>query len=118
MVFRRKLLRGLTILPPGYTSAPSIAVIGRAKEKFFSNMKTRQQVEDGAYAGGGEPSHGAPSAEAVCAASGGGKFAGAVSVRELASGVDEEKYDGCLRLKCCRVCGKNWSRRESQSNSP
>jgi alkanesulfonate monooxygenase SsuD/methylene tetrahydromethanopterin reductase-like flavin-dependent oxidoreductase (luciferase family) len=53
--FAHNLLRGLTILPPGYTSAQSIAVIGRAKEKFLTNMKTRQQIEDGAYAVVGSP---------------------------------------------------------------
>jgi alkanesulfonate monooxygenase SsuD/methylene tetrahydromethanopterin reductase-like flavin-dependent oxidoreductase (luciferase family) len=53
--FAHNLLKGLTILPPGYTSAQSIAVISRAKEKFLSNIKTREQVEQGAYAVVGSP---------------------------------------------------------------
>ncbi|HEY2827962.1 MAG TPA: LLM class flavin-dependent oxidoreductase [Pirellulales bacterium] len=53
--FAHNLLKGLTILPPGYTSAQSIAVISRAKEKFLSNITTREQVEQGAYAVVGSP---------------------------------------------------------------
>jgi alkanesulfonate monooxygenase SsuD/methylene tetrahydromethanopterin reductase-like flavin-dependent oxidoreductase (luciferase family) len=53
--FAHNLLRGLTILPPGYTSAQSIAIISRAKEKFLDNIKTRDQVEAGAYAIVGSP---------------------------------------------------------------
>src|SRR5262249_20149497 len=53
--FAHNLLRGLTILPPGYTSAQSIAIISRAKEKFLDNIKTRDQVEAGAYAVVGSP---------------------------------------------------------------
>jgi alkanesulfonate monooxygenase SsuD/methylene tetrahydromethanopterin reductase-like flavin-dependent oxidoreductase (luciferase family) len=53
--FARNLLKGLTILPPGYTSAQSIAVISRAKAQFLSNVTTRQQVEQGSYAVVGSP---------------------------------------------------------------
>jgi alkanesulfonate monooxygenase SsuD/methylene tetrahydromethanopterin reductase-like flavin-dependent oxidoreductase (luciferase family) len=53
--FAHNLLRGLTILPPGYTSAQSIAVISKAKEKFLSSVTTRKQVEEGAYAVVGSP---------------------------------------------------------------
>ena len=48
--FARNLLKGLTVLPPGYTSARSIAGISRALNKFLSTLSTRQQVEEGAYA--------------------------------------------------------------------
>ncbi len=53
--FAHKLLKGLVVLPPGYTSARSIAGIHKALGKFLSTVKTRQQVEDGAYALVGSP---------------------------------------------------------------
>jgi alkanesulfonate monooxygenase SsuD/methylene tetrahydromethanopterin reductase-like flavin-dependent oxidoreductase (luciferase family) len=53
--FARKLLRGLAVFPPGYTSARSVAGIHRALEKFLSTVETRKQVEDGVYAVVGSP---------------------------------------------------------------
>jgi alkanesulfonate monooxygenase SsuD/methylene tetrahydromethanopterin reductase-like flavin-dependent oxidoreductase (luciferase family) len=53
--FAHSLLKGLTVLPPGYTSARSIAAIQKAKELFLSTVKTRAQVEQGAYAIVGSP---------------------------------------------------------------
>jgi alkanesulfonate monooxygenase SsuD/methylene tetrahydromethanopterin reductase-like flavin-dependent oxidoreductase (luciferase family) len=53
--FMKKLLKGLVVLPPGYTSARSIAGIIKAAGKFLSNMETREQVEEGAYAIVGSP---------------------------------------------------------------
>ncbi len=53
--FARKLLKGLAVLPPGYTSVQSIAVINKAKDKFLTNVTTRKQVEEGAYAIVGSP---------------------------------------------------------------
>jgi alkanesulfonate monooxygenase SsuD/methylene tetrahydromethanopterin reductase-like flavin-dependent oxidoreductase (luciferase family) len=53
--FAHNLLRGLTVLPPGYTSAQSIAAINKAMGKFLSTVTTRKQVEEGAYAIVGSP---------------------------------------------------------------
>ncbi|MCO6459259.1 MAG: LLM class flavin-dependent oxidoreductase [Pirellulaceae bacterium] len=53
--FARKLLRGLAVFPPGYTSARSIVGIHRALEKFLSTVETRQQIEAGVYALVGSP---------------------------------------------------------------
>jgi alkanesulfonate monooxygenase SsuD/methylene tetrahydromethanopterin reductase-like flavin-dependent oxidoreductase (luciferase family) len=53
--FRRKLLKGLTILPPGYTSVRSIGRIHGAMSKFLGNVETRQQIEAGVYAVVGSP---------------------------------------------------------------
>ena len=53
--FARKLLKGLTILPPGYTSARSIARIHGAMKKFMSSCRTRQEIEEGVYAVVGSP---------------------------------------------------------------
>jgi alkanesulfonate monooxygenase SsuD/methylene tetrahydromethanopterin reductase-like flavin-dependent oxidoreductase (luciferase family) len=53
--FRRKLLKGLTILPPGYTSVRSIGRIHGAMNKFLGNVETRQQIEAGVYAVVGSP---------------------------------------------------------------
>lgn len=53
--FAKKLLKGLVVLPPGYTSVRSIAGIHSALNKFLSNVETRQQVEEGAYAIVGSP---------------------------------------------------------------
>jgi alkanesulfonate monooxygenase SsuD/methylene tetrahydromethanopterin reductase-like flavin-dependent oxidoreductase (luciferase family) len=48
--FAHSLLKGLVVFPPGYTSARSIANINRALSQFLSTVKTREQVEQGAYA--------------------------------------------------------------------
>ena len=53
--FRRKLLKGLTIFPPGYTSVRSMARIHGALGKFLGNVETRQQIESGVYAIVGSP---------------------------------------------------------------
>ncbi len=53
--FAEKLLKGLVVLPPGYTSPRSAAGIHRALGKFLSTVKTRQDIEDGAYAIVGSP---------------------------------------------------------------
>jgi alkanesulfonate monooxygenase SsuD/methylene tetrahydromethanopterin reductase-like flavin-dependent oxidoreductase (luciferase family) len=53
--FARNLLKGLAVFPPGYTSAQSIAAINKAMGKFLTNITTRKEVEDGAYAIVGSP---------------------------------------------------------------
>jgi alkanesulfonate monooxygenase SsuD/methylene tetrahydromethanopterin reductase-like flavin-dependent oxidoreductase (luciferase family) len=53
--FARNLLKGLVVLPPGYTSVRSIAGIHTALSKFLSTVETRKQIEDGAYAIVGSP---------------------------------------------------------------
>jgi alkanesulfonate monooxygenase SsuD/methylene tetrahydromethanopterin reductase-like flavin-dependent oxidoreductase (luciferase family) len=53
--FAQKLLKGLLVFPPGYTSARSTAGITRALSKFLSNVETREQIEEGGYAIIGSP---------------------------------------------------------------
>lgn len=53
--FAQKLLKGLVVFPPGYTSARSIARINKALDKFLMTVKTRKEVEDGMYAIVGSP---------------------------------------------------------------
>lgn len=53
--FAHSLLKGLVVLPPGYTSARSIAGIRKALGQFLSNVTTREQIEAGAYAIVGSP---------------------------------------------------------------
>ena len=53
--FVDNLLKGLLVFPPGYTSARSLAKIGGALQKFMSNCKTRQDIEEGGYAIVGSP---------------------------------------------------------------
>jgi alkanesulfonate monooxygenase SsuD/methylene tetrahydromethanopterin reductase-like flavin-dependent oxidoreductase (luciferase family) len=53
--FAKQLLKGLVVLPPGYTSVRSIAGIHSALSKFLSTVETRRQVEEGAYAIVGSP---------------------------------------------------------------
>jgi alkanesulfonate monooxygenase SsuD/methylene tetrahydromethanopterin reductase-like flavin-dependent oxidoreductase (luciferase family) len=53
--FRRKLLKGLAILPPGYTSVRSIGRISGALGQFLAHVETRQQIEAGVYAIVGSP---------------------------------------------------------------
>ncbi|MEX2173301.1 MAG: LLM class flavin-dependent oxidoreductase [Pirellulaceae bacterium] len=55
MYFAKQLLKGLVVLPPGYTSVRSIAGIHTALSKFLSTVETRQQIEEGAYAIVGSP---------------------------------------------------------------
>lgn len=53
--FTRKLLKGLVVLPPGYTSPRSAAGIHRALGQFLSSAETREDIERGAYAIIGSP---------------------------------------------------------------
>jgi alkanesulfonate monooxygenase SsuD/methylene tetrahydromethanopterin reductase-like flavin-dependent oxidoreductase (luciferase family) len=53
--FIRKLLKGLIVFPPGYTSARSMARIKQALTKFMANCETRKQLEDGGYVVVGSP---------------------------------------------------------------
>ena len=53
--FAHKLLKGLVVFPPGYTSARSIARIRQALGKFLISIKTRQEIEEGGYAVVGSP---------------------------------------------------------------
>lgn len=53
--FIDNLLKGLVVLPPGYTSARSIAAIGKALDKFMARAKTRKDLDEGAYAIVGSP---------------------------------------------------------------
>jgi alkanesulfonate monooxygenase SsuD/methylene tetrahydromethanopterin reductase-like flavin-dependent oxidoreductase (luciferase family) len=48
--FAKQLLKGLVVLPPGYTSIRSIAGIHGALKQFLINIENRQQIEAGAYA--------------------------------------------------------------------
>lgn len=54
--FIDKLLKGLVIFPPGYTSARSIARISGALKKFMGSCTSRKEIEDGWYAIVGSPS--------------------------------------------------------------
>ncbi len=53
--FAHKLLKGLLIFPPGYTSARSMARIGNALKRFMSSLTTRAEIEEGNYAIVGSP---------------------------------------------------------------
>jgi alkanesulfonate monooxygenase SsuD/methylene tetrahydromethanopterin reductase-like flavin-dependent oxidoreductase (luciferase family) len=53
--FAKQLLKGLVVLPPGYTSVRSIAGIHSALSKFLITVENRKQVEEGAYAIVGSP---------------------------------------------------------------
>ncbi len=53
--FAKNLLKGLVVLPPGYTSPRSAAGIHKAMGQFLSSVETREQVEAGAYAIVGSP---------------------------------------------------------------
>lgn len=55
MYFANQLLKGLVVLPPGYTSARSLVGIHSAMKQFLINVKTRKEIEDGAYAIVGSP---------------------------------------------------------------
>jgi alkanesulfonate monooxygenase SsuD/methylene tetrahydromethanopterin reductase-like flavin-dependent oxidoreductase (luciferase family) len=55
MYFAKQLLKGLVVLPPGYTSVRSIAGIHTALSKFLSTVKDRKQIEEGGYAIVGSP---------------------------------------------------------------
>jgi alkanesulfonate monooxygenase SsuD/methylene tetrahydromethanopterin reductase-like flavin-dependent oxidoreductase (luciferase family) len=53
--FARKLLKGINIAPPGYTSARSFQKIIEAMPSFLLHQETWDQVEEGAYAIVGSP---------------------------------------------------------------
>ncbi|MCE9555554.1 MAG: LLM class flavin-dependent oxidoreductase [Planctomycetes bacterium] len=53
--FAHKLLKGLVVFPPGYTSARSIARIRQMVKTFMASVTTRQQMIDGGYAIVGSP---------------------------------------------------------------
>lgn len=53
--FIKKLLKGLVVFPPGYTSARSMARIKQSLGKFMGTLETRQQLEDGGYVVVGSP---------------------------------------------------------------
>jgi alkanesulfonate monooxygenase SsuD/methylene tetrahydromethanopterin reductase-like flavin-dependent oxidoreductase (luciferase family) len=55
MFFAKKLLKGLVVFPPGYTSPRSLVGIHQALKKFLINIETRKEIEDGAYAIVGSP---------------------------------------------------------------
>lgn len=55
MFFAKKLLKGLVVFPPGYTSPRSLVGIHQALKKFLLNVETRKEIEDGAYAIVGSP---------------------------------------------------------------
>jgi alkanesulfonate monooxygenase SsuD/methylene tetrahydromethanopterin reductase-like flavin-dependent oxidoreductase (luciferase family) len=53
--FVRNLLKGISISPPGYTSAQSAAAILKNHHLFLSQKKTWAEVEEGVYAIVGSP---------------------------------------------------------------
>jgi alkanesulfonate monooxygenase SsuD/methylene tetrahydromethanopterin reductase-like flavin-dependent oxidoreductase (luciferase family) len=53
--FVRRLLPGITIQPPGYTSARSLGSILKSAGKFMLNVETWEQIVDGRYAIVGSP---------------------------------------------------------------
>ena len=53
--FREKLLKGLLVFPPGYTSAKSMIGINQALKQFLLNVETREEIDKGAYAIVGSP---------------------------------------------------------------
>jgi alkanesulfonate monooxygenase SsuD/methylene tetrahydromethanopterin reductase-like flavin-dependent oxidoreductase (luciferase family) len=53
--FVRRLLPGITIQPPGYTSARSLGSILKSAGKFMLNVETWDEIVDGRYAIVGSP---------------------------------------------------------------
>jgi len=53
--FVRNLLKGINILPPGYTSARSAAALVKQRHLFLSQKHTWGEVEEGVYAIVGSP---------------------------------------------------------------
>jgi len=51
----RRLLPGISVNPPGYTSMRSLENIMKGAHTFALNLQTWDQVEDGAYAIVGSP---------------------------------------------------------------
>jgi len=48
--FVRNLLKGISLSPPGYTSAKSAVAIMKNQKHFLANMKTWDEIENGVYA--------------------------------------------------------------------
>jgi len=48
--FVKKLLKGLLVFPPGYTSPKSMARINQGLKKFLISAETRKDIEEGGYA--------------------------------------------------------------------
>lgn len=53
--FAKKLLKGIDISPPGYTSVKSALAIDKNRDKFMLSVDTWEQIEEGAYALVGSP---------------------------------------------------------------
>ncbi len=53
--FVKRLLPGITIQPPGYTSARSLGSIMKSAGRFMLNVDTWQEIVDGRYAIVGSP---------------------------------------------------------------
>jgi alkanesulfonate monooxygenase SsuD/methylene tetrahydromethanopterin reductase-like flavin-dependent oxidoreductase (luciferase family) len=53
--FVRKLLKGINLSPPGYTSAKSAAVLFKNQRLFLAAQKTWDDIEKGVYAIVGSP---------------------------------------------------------------
>lgn len=53
--FAKKLLLGIDITPPGYTSVKSVLSILRNQGKFLASVETWDQIEEGVYAIVGSP---------------------------------------------------------------
>ncbi len=48
--FVRRLLEGVLIVPPGYTTARSMVRLAQARNDFMANCRTRQDIEAGDFA--------------------------------------------------------------------
>jgi len=48
--FVKKLLKGLLVFPPGYTTAQSMSRINRGLKQFLISAQTRADIEEGGYA--------------------------------------------------------------------
>jgi alkanesulfonate monooxygenase SsuD/methylene tetrahydromethanopterin reductase-like flavin-dependent oxidoreductase (luciferase family) len=48
--FAKRLLPGITISPPGYTTPRSVVNVAKGMKTFMVNLETWEQVEEGAYA--------------------------------------------------------------------
>jgi alkanesulfonate monooxygenase SsuD/methylene tetrahydromethanopterin reductase-like flavin-dependent oxidoreductase (luciferase family) len=53
--FVRNLVKGLAIVPPGYTSVRSLMKITQVLDKFIESCRTRDDIEAGHYAIVGSP---------------------------------------------------------------
>ncbi|HZN11038.1 MAG TPA: LLM class flavin-dependent oxidoreductase [Blastocatellia bacterium] len=53
--FARKLMKGISLAPPGYTSVKSTMAILKNEGKFLASQETWKQIEDGVFAIVGSP---------------------------------------------------------------